>query len=319
MFFCEAMQVVHDERKAGNEAFKALCNLPPFDGIVAEVQELCESSEKHKTIIEGMQALKESAQFKELEEHMQGGDHFKTYAKLLEVCEAHEIQFKNVPAKLQHGSDLSIAAGTSLQVFVGACEPVTARLLNGADTLITEFGSAVIESGPDIERIETLVPAGQALMLIHAPLKICCGMVVDAVARCHLQTPEKVATDALLHLISITSSTDDLIIGTKDLMDFLEGGILNPSGARLNRASTLIGNFYSMLHKVDSASSESASLERRFSECMEREKVLRATTLKLRTWSRPFANELVTPLQDKFFTQVFIGKCCGQDTRNTNV
>jgi len=70
MFFCEAMQVVHDERKAGNEAFKALCNLPPFDGIVAEVQELCESSEKHKTIIEGMQALKESAQFKELEEHI---------------------------------------------------------------------------------------------------------------------------------------------------------------------------------------------------------------------------------------------------------
>ena len=37
MFFCEAMEVVHEERKAGNEAFKALCNLPPFDGIVAEV------------------------------------------------------------------------------------------------------------------------------------------------------------------------------------------------------------------------------------------------------------------------------------------
>ena len=123
----EALKVIEQEKTQGNELYKLMCNLAPFESHFATLRQQLADSEKHQSLVLTINALATCAEVEHMENELEGDfEPAAMLALLIAFAERFGVVFKDAaqgPGQSQ-SNEVTAAVGNSLKVLCGLIEPV---------------------------------------------------------------------------------------------------------------------------------------------------------------------------------------------------
>ena len=307
----EALTVIDQEKTQGNELYKLMCNLAPFEGHFNTLRQQIADSDKHSSLVLTMKALETGAEWEHIDNELKG-DFVPAamLASLIAFAERFAVVFKDAaqsPGQSQSKA-VTAAVGNSLKVLCELVDPVIETMKLKFQALAENL-RALVQGAEDtslfvqtLPELDTVIKGAEVgvLKIMQPGLQKYFEIVASAASSCGADLPP--CHTAGCKLVESAKAAVQMISRSNELSDFLESGSLGLSDARLPQATELIGEFFKHLKMFEGIAWEADISE-----------IMKDAANRWKKCGSALAQELVSPLEADLFRKVFSHKFM-QDT-----
>ena len=296
-FFVQGLRWIDEQRAAGNDLFKLMCNVGPFETLFASSRQMISDLDKQDKLIQQISELQTEDVTKKFQDILSGTfDCSAVCLELITIIERYNVIFKDV-MQCKVTSEVKTAIVGNLRILAELADPVVVHLMDNLTFVASRLGTLVNDSKdklPDTVCIVELKQMGE-LKLMHPLLDKYFGTITKVVSNFGCDAP--ISCDRSIHTLDLCTATLAMITASSDLGSFLQKGELNLKDERMDMATTIMGSFFKALKEFENKTWP--------------EKISPHFQAVSKCWRKnisPLAKELVTPLHTSFFKNIFTHK-----------